>query len=271
MNPPDPSTFIARGASAEVFALDDGHVLKLFHAGIDPGMVVREMAIAAEIQGTGLPVPRMVGQQDVGDRLGIVYSRIEGPTLFAHVRHRPWEAAWALSTMAALQQRVHACRVPDMRSRKTILAGDIEASDIGQALREAALDRLDQLEEGDALSHGDLHPGNIILTDAGPVLIDWSKAARSAPAADVARTEMLLRFGPGSAEGRVAGAMRDAGAAWHGHAYRRRTGMDRAALRAWRALVALAWIRQRLPGRDAAFAVYLARALKAAGLPPLTP
>jgi hypothetical protein len=41
------------------------------------------------------------------------------------------------------------------------------------------------------------------------------------------------------------------------------------ALTAWRALVALAWLRHRAPGRDADFARYLARAIAAAGLPPL--
>ncbi len=41
------------------------------------------------------------------------------------------------------------------------------------------------------------------------------------------------------------------------------------ALAAWRALVALAWARHRLPGRDAAFLRYLKDALRTAGLPPL--
>lgn len=267
MTPPDPSTFIARGASAEVFALDAGHVLKLFYAGIDPGMVAREYAIACAIQQTDLPVARAVEQRDVEGRQGIVYTRIIGPTLFQHIRQAPHRAAWALRALAALQQMVHGRSVPALRSRKLILAEDIEASPISRRLREAALVRIDQLVEGDALSHGDLHPGNIIVTDRGLALIDWSKAARAAPAADVVRTEMLVRFGPGSAEGWLAAGLRDAAAAYHGHSYRRMTGLDREALVAWRALVALAWARHRLSSRDVAFFSYLRRALRAAGLP----
>lgn len=267
MSLPDPSTFIARGASAEVFALDAGHVLKLFHAGVDPGTVVREYEIAGEIEQSGLPVPRAVARQDAGERQGIVYTRIYGPTLEAYVRTHPARAGWALRTMAELQARVHACRMPAMRSRTLILATDIEASDLDEALREAAVDRLDQLVEGDALSHGDLHPGNIILTEDGPVLIDWSKAARGAPAADAVRSEMLLRFAPGPREGWAASALRDAAGKWYGHLYRQAGGADRAAMDAWRGLVALAWARQRLPSRDEAFRTYLKRALSVAGLP----
>ena len=40
--------------------------------------------------------------------------------------------------------------------------------------------------EGDRLLHGDLHPLNVLMTDEGPMVIDWSNASRGAPAFDVA-------------------------------------------------------------------------------------
>ena len=40
--------------------------------------------------------------------------------------------------------------------------------------------------EGAALLHGDLHPGNVILSPAGPVVIDWTNAGAGDPALDVA-------------------------------------------------------------------------------------
>jgi aminoglycoside phosphotransferase (APT) family kinase protein len=267
MTPPDPTSFIAQGASAEVFALEGERVLKLFHAGIDPGMVAREFAIARAVEATGLLMPRAIEQTQASGRLAIIYSRVSGPTLFDHVRGRPHRMLWALRAMADLQQAVQAKAVPTLRSRKSVLAEDIEASDLGRGLREAALDRLDQLVEGDALSHGDLHPGNVIVTQGGLVLIDWSKAARAASAADIVRSEMLLRFGPGSRESGIASAMRDAGAAYYQRACLRASGLDAAALGAWRGLVALAWSRHRFSGRDSAFAAYLEQALKDAGLP----
>lgn len=36
--------------------------------------------------------------------------------------------------------------------------------------------------------HLDLHPGNVILTVAGPVVIDWTDVLRGDPALDLAQT-----------------------------------------------------------------------------------
>jgi len=46
--------------------------------------------------------------------------------------------------------------------------------------------------EGDAVLHGDFHPGNIIFTTGDPVTIDWLDAAKGHGGADIARTLWLL-------------------------------------------------------------------------------
>jgi hypothetical protein len=42
------------------------------------------------------------------------------------------------------------------------------------------------------LLHGDLHPGNVLLPDTGPVLIDWTNAASGPSAYDTATTWLIL-------------------------------------------------------------------------------
>lgn len=50
----------------------------------------------------------------------------------------------------------------------------------------------------EGLLHGDLHPGNVLLGEAGPVLIDWTNASTGVRAADVADTWTLVScFKPG--------------------------------------------------------------------------
>src|SRR3546814_7594415 len=68
-----------------------------------------------------------------------------------------------------------------------------------------ALPILDALPDGDRLCHGDYHPGNVIETAGGPVVIDWPAVTRGHPDADYARTLLLLRLGepPSSEERRV--------------------------------------------------------------------
>ncbi|MBI1376709.1 MAG: phosphotransferase [Frankiales bacterium] len=56
------------------------------------------------------------------------------------------------------------------------------------ALR-ATLDRVREAAAGDAgrlvVTHGEPHPGNVITTDAGPVLVDWDTVALAAPERDL--------------------------------------------------------------------------------------
>src|SRR5258706_247313 len=47
-----------------------------------------------------------------------------------------------------------------------------------------ALGILDTMSDGDRLAHGDLHPGNVLLAEPGPVLIDWADATRGDAVAD---------------------------------------------------------------------------------------
>jgi len=42
------------------------------------------------------------------------------------------------------------------------------------------------------LLHGDLHPGNVVLSAAGPVLIDWTNAGTGRSAHDTATTWLVV-------------------------------------------------------------------------------
>lgn len=268
MKPPDPSTFIAEGASAQVYRLGGGRVIKLFRDGVDPVTVAREYAIAQAVGETGLPAPRAFALEQVGTRQGIVFADIGGPSLLAYLARHPHRWRWALREMAVLQQRIAACRLPQLRSRKATIRDDINHGPVDGALRQAAIERLEALEEGEGLTHGDLHPGNLIVMPGGLAVIDWPRAARGAAAADVVRSEMLMRFGPGRNQGRGQGVLRDLVGAYYVRRFSGLAGLERERLAAWRPLVALAWLRQRQASRDAAFAAYLGDALKLSGLPP---
>ena len=51
---------------------------------------------------------------------------------------------------------------------------------------------LNALPDGDFLCHGDFHPDNVMMTPGDPVLIDWPGAKKEIPAADSARTLVVL-------------------------------------------------------------------------------
>ena len=81
-------------------------------------------------------------------------------------------------------------------------------AEIPEAIATGVLALIDRLPVDDRLSHGDLHPGNVILTAEGPRLIDWTGAKRGGAPLDLAtcqfhRTELVVEK-HGSPEQRLA-------------------------------------------------------------------
>lgn len=100
----------------------------------------------------------------------------------------------AARQLAHLHPALHERLAPDdLPAQKELLAGRIRhAPQLSGTEREAALQALARQPAGDRLCHGDFHPGNIMLSDQGPVIIDWLNATRGCPAADLARSSLLF-------------------------------------------------------------------------------
>ncbi|MET0249870.1 MAG: aminoglycoside phosphotransferase family protein [Sphingobium sp.] len=264
---------IADGASAQVYALPDGRVLKSFHAAVSDEMVARE-AVASSLAGSlGLPaagaIARLGAERVTGEEgRGLIFPRIDGMTMMRAIRARPWTSGKLLKMMSELLVATHRHMATELRPVTQVLATDIRYGPAPLDLQDAVCAYLDRLPQGNALLHGDYHLGNIIMSAQGPVIIDWAKAATGAPAADLARTEMLMRFGQGASD--VATNLWRDWAAWRlVRDYLRGGAVSVSELAAWRPVVAVAWLRARAPVRQAAFLAYCNRALADAGLPVL--
>lgn len=110
------------------------------------------------VRAAGYPVP---GVHRVGSG-EIELDRIDGPTMLADLLAHPWRLPRYAHVLADLHQRLHAIPAPPWLPMGPV--------------------------PGDAVVHLDLHPGNVILSRAGPVVVDWPHAARGSAASDVALT-----------------------------------------------------------------------------------
>ena len=54
---------------------------------------------------------------------------------------------------------------------------------------------MNRLPNDNRLCHFDFHPDQIIYTSNGPVILDWLTAMAGHPAADIARTQILITIG----------------------------------------------------------------------------
>jgi aminoglycoside phosphotransferase (APT) family kinase protein len=229
------------GRTAEVFAWGEGRVLKLFRPGWRMEVAQRELAVARAIYDAGVPSPRPDEAIEVAGRAGVVYERISGPSLLALLLARPWRWGANARTLGETHAAIHAAPAPDLLPLGEALGRAIRAAPgLPEADRAAALGALDALVASTgavALCHGDYHPDNVLLDPRGPKVIDWENATIGDPAADVARTLLLVRSSEASIPSRGGRLVRRAlGAlliALYLRAYRHKRSLDRARLAAW--------------------------------------
>ena len=140
---------LAEGRASEIVELGDDRVLRRFKAG---GRPTREAEIMEHARAHGFSVPGVLEVRNDS----LVLERVDGPTMLAELRRRPWWLAGHARTLAELHRRLHAIPFEDER-----------------------------------LLHLDLHPDNVLLSARGPVVIDWANARAGNPALDVAMTWVI--------------------------------------------------------------------------------
>lgn len=203
---------VGEGRTAEILEWDEGRVLRLYRLGASLGTVQRELRAFRCASEAGVPSPA-VYPSDTGDglievdgRLGIVMERISGPTMLRQLTQRPWKLWSYARLLADLNHSMHqqsSITLPSQRERFHIVIDQLSGQ-LDPKLLALLHQTLDRLDDGNAICHGDFHPDNVILSDRGPVIIDWGPASAGAPAADVAWTVYLFKHGgtpPGMSRG----------------------------------------------------------------------
>jgi tRNA A-37 threonylcarbamoyl transferase component Bud32 len=120
------------------------------------------MRVMAWARSHGYPVPQVYERTETD----LILDRLHGPTMLADLARRPWRLVRHAKTLARLHRQLHAIPAP--------------------------VELPAPLGEGGSLVHLDLHPGNVVLTASGPMVIDWPNAARGDGLADVAYTWVIL-------------------------------------------------------------------------------
>jgi aminoglycoside phosphotransferase (APT) family kinase protein len=185
---------VGAGRDADVYALDGDRVLRRYR---DAGRSAeREAAVMTFARSAGLPVPEVF---DV-DGADLVLERVVGPTMTSALARRPWTLAAQARVLAGLHAAVHEVPAPEWLPA------------VGEG-------------GGAALLHLDLHPDNVLLGAEGPVVIDWTNAARGPAEVDVADAWLVISAGsvPG---GRLQGAVVGAAQGTFARLFRRAAGLD---------------------------------------------
>jgi aminoglycoside phosphotransferase (APT) family kinase protein len=249
---------IGQGAEAEVFEWEDGMVLKLRRAFGFPDRVAAEAAAMEAARSAGVPVPRAYEQVVVDGRAGLVMERVTGADLLSLLNREPWRVL----ELGRLTGEVHA-RIGNARAPASLAAVRDVTRDVLErltrrdpSLRLEWVERiLERLPDGDALCHGDFHPGQLSVFGDRVAVLDWSGAKRGEPLFDYARTRVVLSVGvlpPGSSRRMqvLAGIGRRLFLASYTRAYERAVGapVDLARLRDWEVVNLAVRLFENLPG-----------------------
>lgn len=185
---------LGQGRTADVYEYDSQTILKLYKENVPRAAVDIEYRISKAVHSYGLRTPEPFELEEVDNRAGIIYQRISGQTMLHQISSRPWNTVKEAKRMANLHFSIHQCSVrniPDQKEslKKNILATTVLTDDEKSKI----FVYLDKLPTEEKLCHGDFHPDNILL-DPNPWVIDWMTGTRGTPAADVARTAVILRI-----------------------------------------------------------------------------
>jgi aminoglycoside phosphotransferase (APT) family kinase protein len=168
---------LGAGRDAEIVDLGGGRVLRRPRR---PRPLDGEALLMRHVAAAGYPAPAVLEVRPDG----LVLERVEGATLLDDLRARPWRLRRHARTLADLHRALHRIQ-PPAGARPTY----------GPAA------------EGDVTVHGDLHPGNVLLSPRGPVVIDWANAGRGPAGADVADAWLVLAAARPPAAGPAADAL----------------------------------------------------------------
>ncbi len=146
---------LASGRDADVFALDARRVLRRYRSG---GDVTAEASIMEHVSGLGFPVPKVYEASGTD----LVMERLDGPTMLQALTAADLDVNGGGAMLADLHNQLH-----ELPPR---LSTDPTAR----------------------ILHLDLHPDNVMLTQRGPVVIDWRNATEGPADLDVALTALIL-------------------------------------------------------------------------------
>ncbi|MFC6019384.1 phosphotransferase [Plantactinospora solaniradicis] len=150
----DDQVLLGSGRDADVFALDEGRVLRRYRAG---GDVAAEAAIMAYVGSLGYPVPRV----DRAEGPDLVMERIDGPTMLRAMVEGELAITDGAEILADLHRRLH-----ELPPRPNSAPGT-------------------------RVLHLDLHPDNVLLGPRGPVVIDWLNGTDGEPELDLALSALI--------------------------------------------------------------------------------
>jgi tRNA A-37 threonylcarbamoyl transferase component Bud32 len=171
----------------------DDTVVKVFDEGYPKSSILNEALNQARVEETGLKIPRVRSVSNVDGHWSISMDYIPGKTLEETMKDSPDRNSELLELFVDLQIDMHSKSAPLLNKLKDKLVRILNNEvDLDASTKYELLTRLDSMPKHTKLCHGDFLPSNIIVTESGPYILDWSHATQGNASADAATTYLKL-------------------------------------------------------------------------------
>lgn len=171
---------------------DGDKAIKVFDANFSKSDILNEALNQARVEEAGIQVPKVLEVSVIDGKWAIVSEYIPGKTLAQLMEENPQNKDAYLEQFVELQMDVHTHRAPLLNKLHDKMKRKIDETGLDATTRYELHTRLDSTPHHNKVCHGDFNPSNIIMSENGPYILDWSHATQGNASADVARTYLLF-------------------------------------------------------------------------------
>lgn len=181
---------IGQGGNGTVYRLDDDKILKTYRPNVTIEEIEKERTAAKTALVNGIPCVIAYDLVKCGESYGIVFEMLKSDTLGHAIVNHPEKFDEYIEKYVALAKELHNANLAEGSFRKI---KDLLHSRVPNLSRWCTDEELklinsliDEIPDGNALIHGDFHPGNIMIQNDDLLLIDMPDVSMGAKIWDVA-------------------------------------------------------------------------------------
>ncbi len=171
---------------------DSDSCLKVFSRDFSKIDILNEALNQARVEETGLNIPKIKSVTLIDGKWTIISDYIRGKTLSRLMLEHPEKTDEYIKQLVDIQSEMHTKSCPMLNRLRDKTLEKLRLAQLDSSVLQRLCAQLDEMPEADNLCHGDFRPSNVVISDNGAYILDWSHASCGNRVLDAAVSYLLL-------------------------------------------------------------------------------